>query len=109
MEVPTKCHIGAHEVSCGSRCECVGACVSYRAGVVPLFLLFRLFLCHIEYDCGPRRAFQLRLSSLRTKPAHKARAGQHAALSVQSAAAAAAMQHLEQQSASELSLKRALR
>ena len=35
------------------------------------------------------------------KPAHKARAGQHAALSIKSAAAA--MQHLEQESAGELS------
>ena len=27
----------AREVSCGSRCELVGACVSQRAGVAPIF------------------------------------------------------------------------
>ena len=44
---------------------------------------------------------QANFSAQTFKPAHKARAGQRAALSVQSAAAA--MQHLEQRSTSELS------
>ena len=43
------------------------------------------------------------------KPAHEARAGQRAALSVQFKLAEAAMQYLDQRSTSELSPSRALR